>query len=175
MQQLEQLLSRFKAIEGDWSQKDFARLADELTSTSAAIKDETKTTEQVSHAAVAWLRDGALSAQVSATLQQDISHAVQNMQPFVDAKDASKIAGIEELHKWKREKFDNAFGRYIHRYLLSLRTKTGFKANHLEEFVYRDLHYLTTKYLELLGSVDFNGYLQSVINQRLNLGTNGPF
>lgn len=124
---------------------------------------------------MAWLRDGLLSKQVSPTLQQEISQALQAIQPFLDAKDPAKVEQIGDLQKWKREKFDNTFGRYIHRYLLSLRTKTGFKANHLEEFVYRDLHFLTTKYLELLGSVEFNAYMTSVLNQRLNLSVNGPF
>ena len=34
---------------------------------------------------------------------------------------------------------------------------------------------MTNKYIELLGSVEFNTYLQSVINQKLNLQHNSQF
>jgi len=45
----------------------------------------------------------------------------------------------------------------------------------MHENAYKDLHFMTTKYIELIGSVEFNAYLQSVINTKLNLLDNGPF
>ncbi len=45
----------------------------------------------------------------------------------------------------------------------------------LEENAYRDLHFMTTKYLELVGSVEFNSYMQNVINKKLNLQNDSKF
>ncbi len=45
----------------------------------------------------------------------------------------------------------------------------------LEEAAYKDLHFMTKKYLELLGSVEFNSYMQQVLNTKLNLGGNADF
>jgi len=45
----------------------------------------------------------------------------------------------------------------------------------MHEHAYKDLHFMTTKYIELIGSVEFNAYLQGVINTKLNLQANGPF
>lgn len=45
----------------------------------------------------------------------------------------------------------------------------------MHENAYKDLHFMTTKYIELIGSVEFNAYLQSVINTKLKLQDNGPF
>ena len=39
----------------------------------------------------------------------------------------------------------------------------------LEESAYRDLHFMTNKYLELLGSVEFNSYMQKTLNNKLGL------
>lgn len=33
------------------------------------------------------------------------------------------------------------------------------KSHQLEEAAYKDLHFMTTKYLELVGSVEFNSYM----------------
>lgn len=52
MQQLEQLIARFKAIEGTWTAQDIERFAEELTANTgeATLIDEiTKTSEQVNH------------------------------------------------------------------------------------------------------------------------------
>ena len=45
----------------------------------------------------------------------------------------------------------------------------------MEEFVFKDLHYLTNKYLENLGSVEFNKYMLDTFNSKLNLGANTQF
>lgn len=47
--------------------------------------------------------------------------------------------------------------------------------NQLEEAAYKDLHFMTTKYLDLIGSVEFNTYMQNVINKKLNLQNNSNF
>ena len=45
----------------------------------------------------------------------------------------------------------------------------------LEESAYRDLHFMTNKYLELLGSVEFNSYMQKTLNNKLGLQNHSQF
>lgn len=99
---------------------------------------------------------------------QDLQDAALNLKGFIEAQRGDS----EELRKWKREKFDNQFAKYIHRYFIS-KNATGRQS--LEENAYRDLHFMTTKYLELVGSVEFNTYMQTVINKKLNLQNNSQF
>jgi hypothetical protein len=93
---------------------------------------------------------------------QDIQEAASSLKSFIEAQKGDN----EELRRWKREKFDNQFAKYIHKYFIS-RNATG--KTQLEEAAYKDLHFMTTKYLELVGSVEFNSYMQSVLNKKLNL------
>lgn len=37
------------------------------------------------------------------------------------------------------------------------------------------MHFMTSKYLELVGSVEFNSYMLKVINQKLSLQNNSQF
>ena len=108
------------------------------------------------------MRDGTV---VSGTLFDDINKAASNLESFIDAAKGTN----EELQKWKRDKFDATFAKYIHRYFINQKSKGRV---HLEEAAYKDLHFMTNKYLELLGSVEFNTYMQTVINKNLNLQNN---
>ena len=80
----------------------------------------------------------------------------------------------EELQRWKRDKFDANFAKYIHKYFINQKTK-GRSASSLEESAYKDLNFMTNKYLELLGSVEFNAYMQNVLNNKLKLQANAQF
>jgi hypothetical protein len=105
------------------------------------------------------MRDGSA---VSGTIVDDINKAFQDVSPFVEAARGDS----DELQRWKRDKFDNTFAKYIHKYFINQKSKGRVS---LEESAYRDIHFMTNKYLELLGSVEFNSYMQNVINQKLNL------
>ena len=91
------------------------------------------------------------SSHVSATLVEDISRAAGELESFIEAGAAG-----EEAQRWKRDKFDNTFAKYIHKYFISQKSKGRV---YLEEAAYKDLHFMTNKYLELLGSVEFNTYM----------------
>lgn len=99
---------------------------------------------------------------------QDIQDAAQNLKAFIEAQRGDS----EELRRWRRDKFDNQFAKYIHKYFIA---KNASGKMGLEENAYRDLHFMTTKYLELVGSVEFNSYMQSVINKKLNLQNDSQF
>jgi len=99
---------------------------------------------------------------------QDIQNASQSLKGFIEASKGDN----EELRKWKRDKFDNQFAKHIHKYFIA-RKASG--KNQLEEAAYKDLHFMTTKYLDLIGSVEFNSYMQNVINKKLNLQNNSKF
>jgi len=96
---------------------------------------------------------------------QDIQEAAQSIKPFLDVAKGES----EELRKWKRDKFDNQFAKYIHKYFISRKASAK---NFLEETAYKDLHFMTTKYLELIGSVEFNSYMQKTLNKQLDLQNN---
>ena len=99
---------------------------------------------------------------------QDLSAASQNLKSFIEAAKGES----EELRKWKREKFDNQFAKHIHKYFIA-RKASG--KHHLEEAAYKDLHFMTSKYLDLVGSVEFNSYMQGVVNKKLNLQNDSRF
>ena len=105
------------------------------------------------------MRDGTV---VSATIVDDIKKAANDIAPFVEAAKGEN----EELQKWRRDKFDNYFAKYIHRYFINKKSSGRVT---LEETAYRDLHFMTNKYLELLGSVEFNSYMQTTLNKKLGL------
>jgi hypothetical protein len=86
------------------------------------------------------------------------------LQPFLEAR---KQPG-QDLQKWKREKFDISFAKYIHRYLIAQKNRSA----PISEQAFKDLHYMTNKYLELLGSEQFNAYMLNVINDKLGLQFN---
>ncbi len=65
----------------------------------------------VNYAAVAALRDKVLGSP-SATLGFDFVNASQSLQQF-----SSEEADPASL-KWKRDKFDNQFVKYIHKYFI---------------------------------------------------------
>lgn len=111
-----------------------------------------RTLERINHSAIASLRTGATHENVD-TVFQTAASSLEQFQP-------------EEGLQWRREKFDTTFAKYIHKYFLSSQKKS---AKQMHEHAYKDLHFMTTKYIELIGSVDFNAYLQSVINTKLNL------
>jgi hypothetical protein len=73
------------------------------------------------------------------------------------------------VQKWRKDKFDSIFAKYIHKYFLGKKSK-GIKM--LDENAYKDLHFMTTRYLELIGSVGFNTYMQQVLNNKLGLSGN---
>lgn len=123
---------------------------------------DAKTSETVNQAAISGMRDPKTPA--SATLQEDLQKLTENLKPFVDAQ---KGESGEELAKWKRDKFDAQFAKYIHKYFLNQKAKG--RATLLEESAFKDLHFMTNKYLELLGSVEFNTYMQSVLTTKLSL------
>lgn len=52
----------------------------------------------------------------SASLQEDLQKLTENLKPFIDAQ---KSESGEELSKWKRDKFDAQFAKYIHKYFLN--------------------------------------------------------
>jgi hypothetical protein len=62
--------------------------------------------------------------------------------------------------------------KFVHKYFLGQQAK-GKK--NLDENSYKDLHYMTTKYIELIGSVEFSSYLQNVLNNKLGLATHSQF
>jgi hypothetical protein len=95
------------------------------------------------------MRDGTA---VSATLVDDISKAASDLESFIEASKGTN----EELQKWRRDKFDSTFAKYIHKYFINQKSKGRV---YLEEAAYKDLHFMTNKYLELLGSVEFNSYM----------------
>jgi hypothetical protein len=132
----------------------------------AAIKEETKTQDVINLTAVNEMRDPKYFA--NSTISQDISSAYKNLKPFLDAKKGDQ----EDLQKWRREKFDSMFAKYIHRYFISQKAKNRVT---LEEAAYRDLHFMTNKYLELIGSVEFNTYMQQILNTKLGLNNNSNF
>ena len=99
---------------------------------------------------------------------QDLSAASQNLKGFIEAAKGES----EELRKWKREKFDNQFAKHIHKYFIA-RKASG--KHYLEEAAYKDLHFMTSKYLDLVGSVEFNSYMQGVVNKKLNLQNDSRF
>lgn len=112
--------------------------------------------DSINYQAVSALRDKALGSP-SATLGFDFANASQSLQQFsADETEASSL-------KWKRDKFDNQFVKYIHKYFIAN------KSQKLDEGAYRDLHFMTNKYLELVGSVEFNSYMQQTLNQKLGL------
>jgi hypothetical protein len=111
------------------------------------------------------MRDGTA---VSATLVDDISKAASDLESFIEASKGTN----EELQKWRRDKFDSTFAKYIHKYFINQKSKGRV---YLEEAAYKDLHFMTNKYLELLGSVEFNTYMQTVINKNLGLQNNTHF
>jgi len=98
----------------------------------------------------------------------DVQSAASSIKGFVEAAKGEN----EELRRWKREKFDNQFAKYIHKYFIA-RKSSG--KHQLEEAAYKDLHFMTMKYLDLVGSVEFNTYMQNVLNKRLNLQNNSRF
>lgn len=145
------MLNKYKAIQGEWTVKDVERFVEELTGANV-VKDESKTTDAISHQAIRSLRDGVFSNRVNPSLQNEISNAASDLQSFVEAQKGES----DDLIKWKRDKFDNQQVRYIHRFLIAQRAKGKTQ---IDEQAYRDLHFSTTKYLELLGSVEFNAYM----------------
>jgi hypothetical protein len=58
------------------------------------------------------MRDGTV---VSGTLNEDISKAYLDIAGFVEAAKGEQ----EDLQKWKRDKFDNNFAKYIHKYFIN--------------------------------------------------------
>lgn len=154
-QQLEAILRKYSKIEGEWSAKDIENFADELTGAKSYLQ-EAKTQEAVNHAAIASLRTGQSHAHVD-TVFQGAAASLEQLKPTE-----------EDLH-WRRDKFDASFAKYIHKYLSGLQKKP------LPEQAYKDLHFMTTKYVELIGSVEFNAYLQGVLSTTLNLAAHGPF
>jgi hypothetical protein len=116
-----------------------------------------RTLDRINHSAIASLRTGATHENVDTVFQT----AASSLEQFQ----------AEDGLQWRREKFDATFAKYIHKYFLSAQKKP----KQMHENAYKDLHFMTTKYIELIGSVEFNAYLQSVINTKLNLQANGPF
>ena len=49
------------------------------------------------------MRDPKISDSVNASLAQDINNTYHSLKPFIDA---AKNESIEELNKWKRDKYD---------------------------------------------------------------------
>ena len=90
--------------------------------------------------------------------RQDIGSILASIAPYIEA---AKVGDGEDIQKWKREKFDTTFAKYIHRYFLGQKAKGKLS---LDENAYKDLHFMTHKYIELIGSVEFNTYLQQTIN-----------
>lgn len=109
------------------------------------------------------MRDPKISDSVNASLAQDINNTYHSLKPFIDA---AKNESIEELNKWKRDKYDQQFAKYIHRYFLNQKAKGKVS---LDENVYKDLNFMTNKYIELMGTVEFNRYLQDTINTKHRL------
>jgi hypothetical protein len=107
-----------------------------------------KTTETINYQAIKGMRSGE-----PVTGAQDIQEAALALKAFIEAQRGDN----EELRKWKRDKFDNQFAKYIHKYFMA-KGASG-KPHQLEEAAYKDLHFMTTKYLELVGSVEFNSYM----------------
>jgi hypothetical protein len=142
------ILDKYKKIEGEWSLKDVEKFAQEITG-NHFLKEDVKLTDTISNQGIKNMRDGTL---VSATLVDDIRKAANDIAPFVEAAKGE----TEELQKWRRDKFDSNFAKYIHKYFINQKS-TGRVT--LEESAYRDLHFMTNKYLELLGSVEFNSYM----------------
>ena len=162
--ELRAIVEKYKKIEGEWSLKDVEKFVQDISGTNY-IREEVKLTDQVNQQAVKQMRDGTV---VSGSLAEDIQKAANTIQPFIEA---AKSEG-EELMKWKRDKFDATFAKYIHRYFISQKSRGRVT---LEESAFRDLHFMTNKYLELLGSVEFNSYMQTTLNKKLGLQHNPSF
>lgn len=58
------------------------------------------------------------------------------------------------------------------KYLLNLKAQGITK---LDSNVYKDLNSMTKKYIELLGSVEFNKYMQNVLFEKLKLDQDPSF
>ena len=162
--ELQAILDKYKKIEGEWCLKDVEKFAQEITGNNVLTND-VKLTDTISNQGVKGMRDGT---PVSATLVEDIRKAANDIAPFVEAAKGEN----EELQKWRRDKFDSNFAKYIHRYFINQKS-TGRVT--LEESAYRDLHFMTNKYLELLGSVEFNSYMQKTLNSKLGLQNHSQF
>lgn len=52
---------------------------------------------------------------VSGTIVEDINKAYQDVAPFVEAARGES----DELQRWKRDKFDATFAKYIHKYFIN--------------------------------------------------------
>ena len=105
------IAERYKKIEGEWSLRDVERFAQEISGINY-LREEVKLTDQINNQAIKNMRDGST---VSATIVDDINKAAGDIAPFVEAAKGTN----EELSKWRRDKFDSTFAKYIHKYFLA--------------------------------------------------------
>lgn len=80
-------------------------------------------------------------------------------------------AQTDKTLEWKRDKFDLEHAKFIQRYLVSQKRDS----NSIDPHVFRDLNFITNKYIESLGSNEFNALLNSVLNEKLKLDSNTSY